>query len=161
MDDTAVANASPLILLSRTGRLDLIRVAGSAVVVPRPVADEIGMKGGDDITHRAMRETSWLSVVPAPRVPQELAVWELGAGESSVLAWALVHPGSVALLDDLEARRCAESLQIPLLGTVGIVLLARRRGVIPLARPVLEELVSAGMYLAERTLAEALRRVGE
>jgi predicted nucleic acid-binding protein len=67
----------------------------------------------------------------------------------------------VALLDDLEARRCADSLHIPVLGTVGVVLLAKRGGVIPSARPVLEKLVAVGMYLSGRTLSEALRRVEE
>jgi len=48
--DAAVANASLLILLSRTGCLDLLRVAGAPVVVPGPVLAEIELKGADDIT---------------------------------------------------------------------------------------------------------------
>lgn len=161
MADAVVANASPLILLSRAGYLDLLRVAGDPVVVPRPVLAEIEMKGPNDITVKAMSRTPWLVVVPPSPVPPELAVWELGAGESSVLAWAQEHTGSVALLDDLEARRCADSLRIPVLGTVGVVLLAKRGGVIPFARPVFEKLVAVGMYLSGRTLSAALRRVGE
>ena len=68
---------------------------------------------------------------------------------------------ALALLDDLEARRCAESLGISVLGTAGLVLLAKRKGTVELAAPLLRELISAGMYFSERTLGELLRRAGE
>jgi len=159
--DAAVANASPLILLSRARHFELLRVAAASVFVPEPVLGEIEAKGRDDITVLAVRQAPWVTVVPASPVSTEIAEWELGGGESSVLQWAREHAGSLALLDDLEGRRCAESLGIPVLGTVGLVLLARRRGIVPLARPVLEQLIAVGMYLSERTLTAALRRVGE
>ena len=78
-----------------------------------------------------------------------------------MLAWAFEHPGSLASLDDMAGRRCAESLQIPLLGTAGVVLVAKRKGRIPQARPVLQKLVSVGLYLSEATFIELLRRADE
>ncbi len=65
------------------------------------------------------------------------------------------------MLDDLEGRRCAESLGISLLGTAGLVLLSKRRRLIPAAAPMLRQLVAKGMYLSEATLASLLRRAGE
>lgn len=70
-------------------------------------------------------------------------------------------PRSVAVLDDLQGRRCAESLGLPVSGRLGIVLLAKSRGQIPLARPLLEELRDRGMWLSDRVLAQALRLAGE
>jgi predicted nucleic acid-binding protein len=67
----------------------------------------------------------------------------------------------VAVLDDLAGRRCAEALGIPVTGTVGLVLGARKRGMIPAARPVLEELRDNGMYLSSAVLERALALVGE
>lgn len=46
-------------------------------------------------------------------------------------------------------------------GTLGIVLNAKRRGLIPLARPVIEDLLRAGLYLSQAVIDEALRRIGE
>lgn len=86
---------------------------------------------------------------------------ELGDGEASVLAWATQRSGAAAVLDDLEGRRCAESLGVPVLGTVAVVLRAKRRGQIPIAGPILQDRVRVGMYLSPRTLDEVLRRVGE
>jgi predicted nucleic acid-binding protein len=67
----------------------------------------------------------------------------------------------MAIVDDLAARRCAEVLGIPLLGTLGLVLRAKRTGLLPAARPVIEKLLSAGMYLSPKILDRALALVGE
>ena len=50
---------------------------------------------------------------------------------------------------------------LPLRGTLGLVLLAKKRRLIPAARPVMERLREAGLYLSDRTLDEALALVGE
>jgi predicted nucleic acid-binding protein len=55
----------------------------------------------------------------------------------------------------------AASLGIPVRGTLGIVLAAKRRGLIPLARPVIDDLFATGLYLSRKVLEEALRRVNE
>lgn len=90
-----------------------------------------------------------------------IASCRLGAGEASVLALAAEHPGTEAIIDDLAGRRCASSLNIPVRGTLGIVLIAKERGLIPAARPVIEDMVLAGLHLSRRVLDEALRRVDE
>jgi predicted nucleic acid-binding protein len=157
----AVVDASPLILLSRTSRLDLLLALRTRIVVPAPVLKEIRAKGARDSTVQAIRRATFLDEVPAPPIPDRIRRWDLGRGESSVLAWAVQRPDTIALLDDLQARRCAESLGVSVLGTAGLVLLAKRKGIIAAASPVLRELIAAGMYLAEPTLAGLLGRAGE
>ena len=78
-----------------------------------------------------------------------------------MLAWCHAHQGTIAVIDDLAARRCAAAMSIPVRGTLGLVLTAKRKGRIDLARPVLESLRQAGMYLSDQVLEEALKRVGE
>ena len=85
----------------------------------------------------------------------------MGAGESSVLTLAATRQGIEAIIDDLAGRKCAASLQIPVRGTLGIVLVAKNRGVIPRARPVIEDMMGAGLYLSRNVLEAALHRVGE
>jgi len=157
----AVVNASPLILLSRGGHLDLLRHFAGRALVPEPVADEIRTGGPTDITVKALGEAPWIDVVPAPRLPESVVKWGLGRGESSVLAVALAQPGMEAVIDDLAGRKCAAALGIPVRGTLGIVLVAKTRGVIPSARAVVDDLTRGGLYLSRRVLEEALKRVGE
>ena len=134
MVETAVVNASPLICLSRAGLADLLRQSAQTIVVPAAVAREILARGPRDLTAATLASSTWLKQVEDPAVPPGILAWDLGDGESSVLAWALAHSGARAVIDDLEGRRCAESLGIPLRGTVGLVLRARRAGLIDSAR---------------------------
>jgi len=159
--EAPVVNASPLIFLSRGNLLHLLRLLAETAVVPAVVAEEIARRGAEDVTARALRDNAWLQVRDTPAIPDSLRVWDLGEGESAVLSWALAHPGAEAIVDDLAARRCAATLQIPVRGTLGLVLLAKRRGVIPSARNVLNQLRDSGMYLSDRVLNEALALVGE
>jgi predicted nucleic acid-binding protein len=161
MIETAVANASPLIYLARTNFLHFLQLAAPEVHIPRAVATEIEARGTSDPAARALAETSWLRQVEATNIPDEVLAWDLGPGESAVITWALAHPGCIAVIDDLEGRRCAETLGIRLRGTLGLVLRARRQGLIAEARPVLETLRAAGMYLSNRIVDAALSEFGE
>ncbi len=100
---------------------------GFDVVVPEAVIDEIRAHGLADPTVVAIGRASWLATVPAIPIPPEVAAWELGAGESAVLALAMAESGAIVVIDDRDGRRCARSLNIPLIGTLGLVLRARRR----------------------------------
>ena len=79
-----------------------------------------------------------------PAVPAQIQAWGLGPGESSVLAWAHAHAGTEAIIDDLAGRRCAAAFNIPVRGTLGLVLIAKQRGRVPSARRLLEQLRQAG-----------------
>ena len=100
-----VVNASPLILLAKAGHLDLLRVGGFGVRVPDAVIAEIEAQGVEDPAAVAVRSTAWLQVVSTPVIPDRVASWSLGAGESGVLAVALETPDCEVILDDRAARR--------------------------------------------------------
>lgn len=160
MTEAPAVDASPLIYLARTGNLPLLQVLAPALAVPEPVLEEIRAKGTDDATLRAVQDTAWLSVVQPP-ASSLLRRWDLGKGEASVLAWALSRPGTVAVLDDQKARTYAASLGIPFIGTLGIVLRAKRLGVVSQARPIVEDLIAHGMYLSKSVAEKALALVAE
>jgi predicted nucleic acid-binding protein len=161
LDEPAILDASPIILLARAGFLDLLRVLSRPLLVPRPVVEEVLQKGPDDIAARALQKTELFTSVPALEVDPSVGLWNLGRGETSVLSWARTRPGCLVVLDDLQARRCAEWLQIPTSGTIGVVLRAKSTGLVDAARPVLQRLISVGMHLSDRTLNAVLLRVGE
>jgi predicted nucleic acid-binding protein len=161
VDNPHVINASPLIFFSRGQKMELLHQLVGHIFVPEPVANEIKMRGPKDITTKSLKNTSWIEIVSPPPTPEIISDWALGLGESSVLAYAYANPGMEAIIDDLNGRRCAMLLNIPLRGTLGMILVAKKRGLIPKARPVIEELIRAGLYLSRQILNEALRRVDE
>ena len=125
-----VVNASPLIVLSKLGRLDLLLEPRPdiEVVVPQAVLDEV-MRGEPDdpavsLVPKAVAD--WMRVIPTPPVHAFLRVGVLDPGEIAVLSVALNHPGWEAVLDDHSARREATRLGIPCIGTVGLVLTGHR-----------------------------------
>jgi predicted nucleic acid-binding protein len=149
-------NTSPLIFLTKGGCLDLLKIISPSIIVPAAVATEIQAYGETDVTAVALKNTVWLVIQETPPVPAVIQSWDLGAGESAVLTWGYVNPETEVILDDLAARRCAATLGIPVRGTLGIVLTAKQREVIPAARPILEQLRLCGMYLSERVMNQAL-----
>jgi predicted nucleic acid-binding protein len=161
LPDYAAVNASPLIFLSRAGLLELLQIAADQIVVPEPVAEELLRRGRGDIAARAIEREPWLRVVRSPDIPSLIQSWDLGEGESSVLAWVKENADAVAIVDDLAARRCAAALGLRVGGTLGLVLLGKKRGRIGLARPVLDSLRQSGMYLSDDIMNRALELVGE
>lgn len=161
MAERPAINASPLIYLAKAGLLDLLRIADEKLVVPAPVAAEINVRGPRDVAVLAIEQLDWLDVVPSPPVSAVIQAWDLGDGESSVLAWGQAYPGTELIIDDLAARRCAATLGVSVRGTLGLVLAAKNRRIIHAARPIIDTLRASGMYLSDRVVNEVLRLVGE
>ena len=123
--DLVVVNASPLIFMARGGHLDLLAKLAKRTIVPQPVFTELQARGDTDRTVQALARCKWLKIVSAPPIPADIQSWGLGLGESSVLAVAQQHPTGTVVMDDLAGRRCATSMGLPVLGTLGVVLKKR------------------------------------
>lgn len=139
----------------------MLRAGVPEILVPDAVLREVSARGPDDPALQEVQQAAWLKLVPAPPTPPEVLVWDLGDGESSVLSMTLQDPGCEAILDDREARRCAQVLGIGTRGTIGLIILARQLGTIPAARPVLEQVQRAGLFATDDLVRRALDLVGE
>ena len=101
-----VVNASPLILLGKLQRLDLLDSLAPAVWVPDGVIREVAMGAGSDPSTAASVTWAQARRQPDLPLPPTIAHWDLGAGESQVLA-VCIETSAVAVLDDGAARACA------------------------------------------------------
>jgi predicted nucleic acid-binding protein len=110
-----VADTSPLIVLGKVGRLDLLLEGSKRLVLPLAVADEIRAGPASDPGRIALDAGRRGDPVPVDVLPSVLE-WGLGAGESAVLTLAASR-GAIAVLDDREARRAAHALGIPAVGS--------------------------------------------
>lgn len=157
---TWILNASPVITLARVESLYLVEKLASEVIVPEPVSREI-LLGPQEDPARQMIEGGWGHQTSVVAIPERVIEWGLGAGESAVLALSTQRRNAVAILDDATARQCARALQVPVMGTLGIVLRARVQGLIPSASELVHELQRAGLYLDLGTVRTALEGIGE
>ena len=159
--DPWVVNASPLILLGKTGHLDLLAALADTVVVPQAVVTEVGVKpDGAAVLAELTENLAYRVVVPEP-APPEILAWDLGAGEAQVITLALRHGADRVVLDDMEARRCAKAMGLRVIGTLGVVGRAKAMGRISQAAPVIEHLRRTGLYVSDALVAHLLREVGE
>ena len=144
----AVVNSSPLICLAKAGLLKLLFQSFKQVAVPQEVLDEI-MRGADDDRARLFLSSSKkYTVVKSPKFSELLLDWDLGKGETSVLQYASEHEGTMAVLDDAAARKCANVVGLPYCGTLGVLAKCKRMGIVDDLNPCLEALKEGGLWLS-------------
>lgn len=158
--DRVVVNASPLITLFRSGQFDFLPGLFNHIIVPEAVWEEVVIDTWNDPAARQLGDQPWAArqtVEVSPRV----AVWNLGAGETAVLRFALAQPSYRAMVDDREARRCARTLGLRTLSTAGMLVLAKRRGLIASVETGVVRLRDAGLWLSDEVVRVLLRQAGE
>lgn len=146
-----ICNTSPLQYLHQAGLLDVVHTLVGRFTVPPAVMAELeeGRVRGVDLPD--LNQLDWVSIrAPQSRLAVPL-VTDLGAGETQVLMLALESSDAVVVLDDALARQLAEVLGIRLTGTLGLLLDARRAGLIPALAPVLDQLQALRFRLAPHT----------
>jgi len=142
-----VLDAGPLIALARIGKLDLLPALFDDIVVPpavhREVTSDQTLPGAV-----AMERAAGLKVAEVgDREAVERLASSLDAGEAEVLSLAR-ELGATAVIDERRGRRLAAELGVPQTGTVGILLVAKRRGLISSVRPLLDQLTANGIRLS-------------
>lgn len=154
-------NTSPLLVLARLDRLELLGPPEN-VVLTAAVLAEIRDKN-DVAAQRVEALVTAIGSVIEPAIPVGVDILHsLGAGERSVIARGLLaDPDVVCILDDAAARTEARRLGLRITGTLGLILRAKVEGHLHAAAPVLEQAVTAGLYLTDSVLAAALGGVGE
>ncbi|OFW32931.1 MAG: hypothetical protein A3G76_11680 [Acidobacteria bacterium RIFCSPLOWO2_12_FULL_65_11] len=160
MSEAWVVNASPLILFSRIGRLDLIERLAPAILIPNAVIEEV--RAGQQKDRSAATALKWAERYRVDNVTVVASIepWDLGLGESQVIAHSVGAPRWAAL-DDRAARRCAVAHGVSVIGSLGVVLRAKKSLHVDRARPVVQELIAAGMFLEDEFVDRVLESIGE
>jgi len=92
---------------------------------------------------------------------QQLLALQLDAGESSAIALALEKMDCTLILDDYKARRIADQLGLSVTGTLGILLKAKQRGILPALKPVLERIRQTNFRLSAELEMQVLKLADE
>ena len=158
MSEGWVLNASPIIALAKVDRLDLLEGLASEICIPPAVVKEITAGPEDDPGRRAL-EIGWGQRLPESALRSEVLGWSLGAGETEVLSVALEKSGWTAVIDDATARACARSVGVPVIGTLGVVLRAKRQGLVASAGKIIRDLRQSGLYFDDHFVRTVLKQV--
>lgn len=157
----ALADASPLIGLARIGGLAWLRKLYRTVWVTPVVRAEISRRGRPgEVELAAALKAGWIRLLDTE--PDEFQLPRLGAGEASILRAAVaLGDRAIVILDDFAARREARRLGVGFIGTAGVIVEARRAGLIAKARPVFERLSAQGFHLSADIVEAILEELGE
>src|SRR5208283_2024339 len=135
----------------------LLSMLFTDIVVPEQVYKEVSAK---EEKHPFVDSLPAIKVVQID-IPDTITSWDIGIGESSVLSFALKNPDFWAILDDREARRCASSLGCKYIGTIGVILLAKKRGLIPSVPACLSKLQNAGLWMSKTFTEQIISKFRE
>jgi predicted nucleic acid-binding protein len=163
-----IADAGPLIALARIESLNLLRGLFGRVYITTTVRDEILPAASSFTDFELLAGTlaeGWIEVIEA-----SLDDWRplnpgVDAGEASAIhaacRWRDLGDSVLLVMDDRAGRLEARAHGISLIGTAGLIGLARLEGLIPAALPLLQRLTQSGYYLGASLIAAVLAEVGE
>ncbi len=151
MPNIIISDTSCLIILAKIGELDLLRQVSGSVRTTPDIAAEYGEILPD-----------WVEIASVQDAyKQQLLEMQLDKGESSAIALALEMQGSTLILDDYKARKVAQRLGLALTGTIGVLVKAKLRGIIPSIKPLLIKIKQTNFRVSAELELQALREAGE
>lgn len=125
-----LSDTSPICYLILIGQIDLLPQLFQSVTIPTEVRDELlNEEAGNSIQAWIQNPPSWLNIqtVPQPLLPLPNS---LGAGEREAISLAVSLQADLVIIDDLNAQTTAQQLNLPIIGTLGILYRAGMTGLI-------------------------------
>jgi hypothetical protein len=107
----------------------------------------------------ALSDAAWAARVRTAPESDPLLVAELDPGEAEVISLARINIPCMAIIDEKRGRRIAHQVYgLPVKGTAGLLVEAKRRGLLNDLRSTLLELKRAGYYLSDAVIEGACKR---
>ena len=153
-----VVNSTPLIALCKIGRLDILKAMYKEILIPEAVYREVTEKN-DAVMTLIKKNLSWIKIENISNyADKKMYKARLHDGEVEVMILAQEKKADLVIIDDLSARKTAEYLELPLTGTLGVLIKAKTNNVIPAVMPIIREMESHGIYFS-KALVERIRRL--
>jgi len=153
-----VSDASPLIVLLKTDKLLILKELFEKIIVPTAVYKEITAKEQDKLM---FDKIEWIETQVIKNTEMNAFLKKLidkGEAEAIILAKELK---TSLLVDDAQARKYAKLLNIEVIGTLGLLKIAKRRGVIPSVKDAISDMLDEGYYINDKLITRVLEDVGE
>ncbi len=150
MNRVIISDTSCLIALSNIGLLNILKDLYQEIYITKEVKAEFNGKLPE-----------WVFVLEVKDSQKQVEIEKtLDKGEASSIAIALEAPDSTLIIDEIKGRKIAKSLNINIIGTIGILLLAEKRGVIKDVLSIILKLVNKGFRLSDDLLDKLIEKYG-
>lgn len=157
-----VVNTTPLIALSHVEQLGILKKLYGKIIIPEAVYKELSVKT-DSICKKAVDcSLDWIRVDKIRnQMAKTMYKTQLHDGEVEVMILAKEIAADVVIIDDANAKKHAKYLQLPVTGTLGVLIKAKKNGYIAELKPILLQMVEKGIYLSQELIVLCLEQVGE
>lgn len=164
MNKFIISDASPIIAFGRIDKISLLFDLLGKVIIPGPVASECltqPLRSGAFAIQRAIDTgIAEITVHPEHLCNAAITQYNLGIGETAAISLA-IHTQYPLLIDEKHARKVANKFQIKIIGTAGVLLLAKKKQLIKKVSPLLSELKQSGYRLSNELVKEILQQAKE
>jgi predicted nucleic acid-binding protein len=148
-----VSNASPLINLARIRSLDLLHQLYGKLLIPKAVWKEIVVEGAGQPGAEEVKSAEWITVQAVANHSLVLALrQELDAGEAETIVLALEQKADILLMDERLGRETARHLGLRYTGLIGVLIEAKRKGLLNAIKPQLDALRNDAGFRMSDTL---------
>ena len=159
-----VSNTGPIIGLAKIGRLHLLKALAEEVRIPPFVHRELFGKTGTETREieKALNDFIRVVAVSVSETSEVAVLNDLDEGERQAVGLASAMGKDVLLLmDDHAGRRAARKLGVSVTGLLGLVLLAKEKGLVNRVVPLIEKLREAGYWISDEVAEAARKLAGE
>jgi len=153
-----VSNASPLIVLLKINKLSILKDIFEKIVISEAVYKEITAKEHDKLIFDKLE---WIEARSVRNIEMTTLLEKLidkGEAEAIILAREL---NATLLIDDAKARKYAKLLNIEVIGTLGLLKIAKRRGLVRSVKKVINSMLAEGYYIEDKLVRKILKDIGE
>ncbi len=156
-----IVNSTPIIVLCGIGKLDVLRELYGEITIPTAVYREVTAME-DSACMQVRKADGWIHI-ESIRDSTEMKMYKakLHAGEVEVMILAQEQKADLVIIDDNAAKKTAKYLGLTVTGTLGILLKAKRKGLVSRVDVLLDEMKRNGFYLDSRLEAFVLEQAGE
>ncbi len=157
---TVISDSSPLIALSKIGRLELLSRLYQTVFVSPQVYAEVVSRGFGLAGSTEVANASWIVLKPVHDVSGISTLQKefgLGMGEASTILLGKELKANLLLIDEIKARKVAQQVRLTVLGCVGVLEDAFGRRLFADLREAYRQLLASGAYIDPRILENSLR----
>ena len=151
MTKIIISDTSCLIALERIGHLGLLQKTFTTIYTTQTVAEEFEEHLPGWILIKEVSNTNMV----------EKLQLILDAGEASAITLALETENSILIIDEKKGRKVARDLNVTIIGTLKVLLIAKNKGVISSVKQLINELQKHSFRFNKAIVAEVLRLAGE
>jgi predicted nucleic acid-binding protein len=142
-----VSNTSSISNLAKVGQLDLLQKLYQTILIPNAVYRELLDKRAGETVITAVQSATWLEIKQVHNQDRVNRLRNIvNVGEAEAIALAVEVNATRLIIDERLGRQAAANQGLSITGIFGVLIAAKKQGLIPVVKPVMDNLISQANF---------------